>query len=233
MFFAITFVGIAFVLVLIAGLFYNWKIRHASQNASWGSNIRQFQNNQLNEGWRIQMIPYDDPNKPETMNMSGVLPVMSVIGVLGFFIGIGMVTYNIKRFQKTGLVISVMSFLLALCCIFLKKRQEQQERHGWGIVNGICVDRELRKILIPPAGDSPGGSLEWVWRIICEYEQLGVRYRVTPEINWTGLYSEKEALKFLEERILPDGRCTLRINLENPLQTMLSDQDAGENKLLC
>jgi hypothetical protein len=86
----------------------------------------------------------------------------------------------------------------------------------------------LRKVWIQ---GRRGGHWGWLWRIICQYEYLGIPYRVTPEVYWGSFTSEEAALKFLEERMSPDGGCTLRVDPKKPFRTELMDQGL-KDKLL-
>jgi hypothetical protein len=227
MFIFVVCFGVLVFGVIIATSIFNARVGGSSQPAPWMRRVRQFQNERENAGWRIQMIPYDDTSKPMTMNLGGILSIVPAVGIMGFIGGLAMATYDEPRHVSSGLMLAVLSFVVLLGGVWLKARVVRQ---GWDVAPGRCVDRELQKVWIP-AGVNTGGHWGWFWRIICEYEYLGIPYRVTPEVYWASFNSEEVALKFLEERISPNGECTLRVNPKNPLRTELMDQGI-KDKLL-
>jgi hypothetical protein len=218
-------VGILYLAVIIVGMIYNAKVGGSSQAAPWMRNLRHFQDERQNAGWRIQMIPYDDSSKPMTPNSSGALAFVQAVGVLGFIAGVAMVLHDKTKYREPGLIIAGISFSIVLVGFWLKARSE---REGWDIASGRCIDREIRKVWA--AGEGGGGWI-WVWRIVCEYNYAGIKYRVTPTVNWATFASEEAALKFLEGKISPDGDCKLRVNPKNPFQTELFGQGI-KDKLL-
>src|ERR1017187_1963106 len=217
--------GTMFVTLLVGTSVYSRKVSGSSQATPWMRTLRLSQDQHLNAGWRIQLIPYDEPSRPMTMNFSGTLPYLPLVSVLGFFIGFGMLGYDEKKYVIPGCIIMVASWLLGLCGLWLKTRRE---RAGWDVAPARCVDRELLKVWISL---SHGSSRGWLWRIICDYEYLGIPYRVTPNVYWMNFTSEEAAIKFLDERVSASGECTLRVNPKNPLQTELFGQSV-KDKLL-
>ena len=219
--------GVLALVVIIATIIFNAKVGGSSQPATWMRQVRQFQNERGNAGWRIHQIPYDDTSKPMIMNLGGIVSIVPAVGIFGFLGGLAMASYE-QKYENSGLMVAVLSFVVLLCGIWLRARVVRQ---GWDVASGRCVDRELRKAWIPAGVANAGGHWGWFWRIICEYEYLGIPYRVTPEVYWASFNSEEAALKFLEERISPNGECTLRVNPKNPLRTELMDQGI-KDKLL-
>jgi len=213
--------GILVFGVIIATSIFNARVGGSSQPAPWMRRVRQFQNEKENAGWRIQMIPYDDISKPMTMSLGGIVAVVPAVGIFGFLGGLALATYDHTKYESSGLMIAVLGFVVLFGGAWLKARVVRQD---WDVASGRCVDRELQKIWIPRGAANAGGHWAWFWRIICEYEYLGVRYRVTPEVYWASFSSEDAALKFLEERISPNGECTLRVNPKNLLRAELMEQ---------
>lgn len=219
-------VGILYLTVIITGLIYNAKVSSGSQVAPWMRRLRKYQDNRLNAGWRIQIIPYDDSSKPITPNSTGALAFVQAIGVLGFIAGLALALYDKTEYKEKGLIIASLSFLIVLVGFWLKSRSD---REGWDVAYGRCVDREIRKLWTQSGGHGSGWI--WVWRIVCEHDYVGIKYRVTPTVNWATFSSEEAALKFLEEKISPADDCKLRVNPKNPLQTELFGQGI-KDKLL-
>ena len=217
--------GISYLAVIVVGLIYNAKVGGSSQVAPWMRKLRRFQNERQNAGWRIQMIPYGDSSKPMTPNSDGALAFVQAVGVLGFIAGLAVIFYDQAKYIELGLIIAGLSFLIVSVGFWLKARSE---REGWDVASGRCIDREVRKILTMNQGHS---GWTWVPRIVCEYNYLGTKYRVTPTVNWATFALEEAASKFLEGKISPDGDCKLRVNPKNPLQTELFGQGI-KDKLL-
>jgi hypothetical protein len=209
--------GTVFLGVAIASIIFNASAARSSRPAPWMRRVRQFQDEKENAGWRIQMIPYGDTSKPMTVNVSGLLGIVPILGALGFISGLAVATYD-RKYESSGLMVAVPSIAVALCGCWLKARYQVQ---GWDVAPGRCVDRELRKVWLSTGMGSSGGGWGWIWRIVCQYEYLGIPYRVTPEVYWASFGSEQAALKFLEARIGSNGECMLRVNPKNPLQTEL------------
>jgi len=216
--------GVLVVGVIIVTSIFNAKVGGSSQPVSWMRRVRQFQNERENAGWRIQAIPYDDTSKPMIMDSGGIVSIVPIVGVLGFLGGLAMATYD-KKYESSGLMIAVLGFVVLFGGALLKARVVRQ---GWDVAPGRCIDRELQKVWLP---DSSSGHWGWFWRIICEYEYLGIPYRVTPEVYWASFNSKEAALKFLEERISANGECMLHVDPKNPLRTELMAQGI-KDKLL-
>lgn len=217
--------GLLVLGVIIAGVIFNAKVGGAVQLAPWMRRLRRFQNKEENVGWRIQMIPYDDSSKPMVIDSRGILTVVSIVGALGFICGLAIGTYGNREHVALGLIVAGSSWVVALCSYWFKARMV---RLDWDVARARCVDRELRKVWI--AGPH-GGNWGWIWRIVCQYEYLGIPYHVTPMVYWANFISEEAAIKYLDERISPNGECTLRVDLKNPLRTELMDQGI-KDKLL-
>lgn len=178
---------------------------------SW-QQLRQYQDAQENANWRIQMISYDDTSRPVV-----VFNGFALLGAIGFCAGVFLILSNRKE-TDMGLKVVVGSLAFALFGIWFKARRQEQ---GWQVVPGRCVDRELRKVLVSSGHGSSDG---WYWRVVCEYEYNGQKYRVTPNVQWMNCVSEASALKFIRKRIALDDTCRLRINPNNPLQTKLESR---------
>ena len=176
---------------------------------SWQENLRQYQDEQQNAGWRIKIIPFDDPTKPMF-----VFNGFAMLGAIGFCAGVFLIFSN-RAETGLGLKIAVGSLAFALFGVWFKTRRQES---GWQEVAGRCVDRELRKVLVEGGKGSGWG---WYWRVVCEYEFNGQTLRVTPNVQWMNCTSEANAMKFIQKRIAESGSCRLRINPNNPLQTKL------------
>ncbi len=212
--------GVVVLAIAILSNIFNANADEGSRAAPWMRRLRVFQNDKENTGWRIQMIPYDNPNQPKTVNFRGLAAIVPVTGALGFIVGACVATYDGRKYSGLGLWIAVSSLLVAFGGVWLKARFEMQ----WDVSPGRCVDRELRKILIPAVAGSSSNVWIWFCRVVCEHEYLCVPYRVTPDVSRMNFTTEADALKFLAERISPDGSCQLRVDPKNPLRTKLINQ---------
>ena len=196
---------------------YNHQVNRSSQITPWMSGLRRYQDQQSNLGWRIQFIPYEDPSKPMIMNQNSIVSFIPVIGAIIFCIGFGTIGYDENKHLLRGATIAVTGLLALITGMWFKRRSE---RGGWDVAPARCLDRELRNVPLAVRG---GGSI-WVWRVVCEYDWLCVKYRTTPNVHWTTFTSKEAAEKFLNQRIAENGMCMLRVNPTKPLQTELIDQ---------
>jgi hypothetical protein len=183
------------------------------------------QNNQKQRdfGWRIEKTPYQDSK------VRGVVSFIPALGALGFMVGFALIflilflrVHSLATFYNAALVLTGSGFVVMWTGFWLMARKK---RAGWKIVEGRCIDREVKEV--------PGlDGLTWMWRVVCEYELDGSKYRVTPMMGWTSYASEKAALEYLAKRISPDGRCKLGVNPKVPLQTELLEGRGIEDLLL-
>ena len=90
----------------------------------------------------------------------------------------------------------------------------RQKRSGWKIIEGRCLDSEFKEI-------NGNDGKTWACRILCEYEDAGKTYRVTPVVGWSTYTTEANAKKYLGERVSPNGKCRLAFNPKVPLETEL------------
>jgi hypothetical protein len=60
--------GVVVLAIAIASSLFNANADAGKHAAPWMRRVRLFQNDKENTGWRIQMIPYDNPNQPKTVN---------------------------------------------------------------------------------------------------------------------------------------------------------------------
>lgn len=161
------------------------------------SKLREFQDGMQNHGWRIKMIPHDDPSRP-MRNPSNPLAT-----ILFFVFVVAIVLMFTKKKESYG-VIAIVAF--AMMC-FSMLAGGILRRIGWKRVRAVCLDKEIGNI----------GRTEWELRLRCRFELDGKPYTVTPTFL-SSYGSEKEVEDFLRTFIASDGTCTLSVNPRNPLQ---------------
>jgi hypothetical protein len=172
------------------------------------SALRSFQDRAANAGWRIQLIPYDDPSKPMRIqtNWGAVAGLLVVcIGFWGFWTG-GLQRIRIPKTYYLWAMPGGLGF--ALVSLFVAGRFK---RRSWLLLNAVCLDRDCR-------GDFQG----WEFRLLCRFELEGKTYTVTPATYWRTFTSEASVNDFLAKVTDRDGTCCLRVNPRNPLETELA-----------
>jgi hypothetical protein len=87
---------------------------------------------------------------------------------------------------------------------------------GWQRVPATCWDRELKRVV---ERDSDGISVGWEYRMRCDVTYQGRTYTVTPApCHAIQFFTRAQLERFLNKHIAADGRCTLWINPDNPLE---------------
>jgi hypothetical protein len=177
-------------------------------------NLRVVQDRLRNAGWRIQWIPWQEPDKPEVIVPKNPLPLIGVaIFVISPFL-IGRRLGSITITEKEMIMIAVAGLAITMLGIISAAFQKQA---GWKCIDAQCIDREI----VECERDPGEMTSTWAYRLVCVFTYEGKEYKVTPESSdLTGFSSERQVQKYLDERIQPDGHCQLWINPQNPLQTI-------------
>jgi hypothetical protein len=176
--------------------------------------LRDVQDRMRNAGWRIQWIPWQEPDKPEVINSKNPLALIgAVIFVTSLFLG-GQRLGSIIITEKEIIIIAVAGLTITMLGIIMSAFQRQA---GWKRVDAQCIDREIGECM----GDPDDMTSTWAYRPVCVFTYEGREYKVTPEPSpLTSFNSEQQVQKYSRERIQPDGHCRLWINPQNPLQTI-------------
>lgn len=168
------------------------------------SALRSYHDQAANAGWRIQLIPHDDPSKTiwhptNWYALAGAL--VFCLGCLGILPGGKFLSWIFWAYVGGGFGFALISLLVA----------GRARRRGWLRIKAVCLDQERHT-------DVEGGC----FRLLCRFEFQGKTHTVTPVDYWRN-FSSKAALRgFLAKTIGEDGTCWLRVNPRNPLQTELA-----------
>jgi len=181
-------------------------VRH-NEKKPQKSTLRSYQDQAANAGWRIQLIPYDDPLKPKMMETNwGALAgaVVFCLGCLGILPGAKSLGWIFWAYVAGGCGFALISLLLG----------GRVRRRGWLRIKAVFLDQECNT-----DSDSEEGAY---FRLRCRFELQGNTYTVTPANFWRSFTSEAALHRFLTKTIGDDGMCWLRVNPQNPLQTELA-----------
>lgn len=167
--------------------------------------LRNFQDHCRNADWRIQWIPWQEPDQPEVIhNPGGLIGAAMFVGIIGFFLFGQRLISNIMFFVETMITIALTGLGITFLSILYSAFKKQ---FNWKPIETICVDREIRES-VHYSGNRK--SIVWVYRLVCVFDYKGNEYTVTPEpshlINFS---SEQCAETYLGEKIQADGRCRL------------------------
>lgn len=102
--------GVLCVCLVIVFKIFDARIRGTSKPVPWMRWIRQFQNESENAGWQIRKIPDDDTSRPMSID-TGWAPL---VGMLGFFSGLALTTYDDRKYVTSGLILASSSFVVCL-----------------------------------------------------------------------------------------------------------------------
>ncbi len=191
----------------------------SSQQPKWAEQLAE---ERLNAGWRIALIPIDGLGTIRGQVGSGLTLIWSLAGMS--FIG-GVACLLAGRINLAiGLIAAIPVIVAGL--LFVRRIQVKQSLTGWQVSPAQCVDREVRRVVVATRGQ---GRARWGWmcRAICEFHHAGQTFRVTPiaQMRFLGgegwFFTEEAANVFLGRAIDQGGKCELRVNPNNPRETIL------------
>ena len=176
--------------------------------------LRNMQDRLRNSGWRIQWIPWWEPDKPEIIKPKNPLPFIGIVIFIGVFFwnnysffGVTLTVVQIIAIAVSGLGISMLGII---CSAF-------QLQSGWKRIDAHCIDREISEYEKEP-GDI---TSSWGYRLICVFSFDGKECKVTPEPSTLVSFRSKQQVeKYLNGKINQNGYCKLWVNPKNPLQTV-------------
>jgi hypothetical protein len=152
----------------------------------------------------------------------GMVPWLSLAGVLGFTTGMGFLVSGLYKYEGLGLALAAGGMSITLGSIYLYELQVKKIRAAWPVVFARCVNRKLVKVAAGERGEA------LFWRLDCEFNYAGRDYRVIPKVRWnatarveTAFWSEETARLFLEKVVTSTGECKLRLNPQNFLEAEL------------
>jgi hypothetical protein len=167
-----------------------------------------------NAGWRIQWIPWWEPDKPEIINQKNPLSFIGVVIFIGVFFWNNYSFFGVTLSVSQVIAIAVSGLVITMLGIILSAFQLQS---GWTRIDAQCIDREIREYAKEP-GDI---TSSWGYRLICIFAIDGKDYKVTPEHSTlAGFNSKQQVENYLNGKINQNGYCKLWVNLKNPLQTV-------------
>lgn len=178
--------------------------------------IRQLQDDIRNRGWRIHWIPWQEEGKPEYIYNTPFSLFTSFLGVSMFLGAIAYILYNRIDYDnapKETIILITTAILGLFVAILGRIYADYKMRKDWIELVARCVDREIAK-----TKDSDGDTV-WVYRLLCEFDFQGKKYKVTPEIP-NIFNSEKKVREYLDKNISADGFCRLFIDPKNPFHAV-------------
>jgi len=178
------------------------------------NNLRDFQDQVRDSGWRIQWIPWQEQGRSEYIYNTS-LTLFTGFGGAALFLG--SVIYLLLFKQVQGLVLAIG--MAGLIMIFLGRIYAAfNKQGGWLQLTARCIDREIQERHYPSKGNI---NIVWEYRLLCVFNHNGTEYRVTPEASHVmGFQSQDIAKKYLTERIRPDGTCKVWVDPRNALHAV-------------
>ncbi|MDI1302965.1 MAG: hypothetical protein PSX71_13755 [bacterium] len=175
--------------------------------------LREVQDKVRDEGWRIKWIPWQDAGRVEQVYNT---PLTLLSGFGGAAVFVGAVWFMASGHAQWPVLVAALTGLLT---IFLGRIYAAfNKQAGWIRVTARCIDRDLQERDYPARGNV---KVVWECRLLCEFSHDGREYRVTPEASrLAGCPSRQALAQYLQEKIQPDGLCTLWIDPENPLHAV-------------
>lgn len=184
-------------------------------HTSW---LRQLQDRQQNEGWRIAMIPYAPSGKPATIHNTPLSLTLLGLGLLMFIGGvIAAIAVHPWALLACPLGLAVMLSGRAIA--------QWQLTRNWVSITAHCRDIEIRKArtIKPVIGHNGRRTHEdvdvWVFRLLCEFTLNGEHYQVTPSTP-PGFRTEAALQTYVDQHVVSQP-CVLWVNPTNPRQCSL------------
>ena len=176
--------------------------------------LRTIQDRLRNAGWRIQWIPWWEPDKPEIIKPKNPLAFIGIVIFLGAIFRFPWSYFDAPLSVKQQIALIVSGLVIIMLGIVSSAFQIQ---YGWKRINAQCIDREIREYEKEP-GDI---TSQWGYRLLCVFSFEGKEYKVTPRpSDLTGFTSKRQVEKYLNKKINQNGYCQLWVNQKNPLQTV-------------
>ena len=176
--------------------------------------LRNMQDRLRNAGWRIQWIPWWEPDKPEFVNQKNPLSLIGIVIFIGVFFWNNYSFFGVTLTVSQEIAIALSGLGITFLGTILSAFQLQS---GWKRIDAKCIDREIREYEKDP-GDI---TSSWGYRLVCMFSFDGNEYKVTPEPSTFGTFSSKQKVeKYLNGKISQSGYCQLWVNPKNPLQTV-------------
>jgi hypothetical protein len=172
-------------------------------------------------GVAIFIINLFRPQRPKPMmtESNGLVPFLSLVGVVGFPVGLGLLVCG---FAKSGWMLVGLGTLAVVGSILLNMVSAKRKRATWPVVSARCTRQTLQKKV-----DHEGNNL-WQLLLVCEINFAGKNYQVVPKVRWSDagqseepFSTEGKAQNFLAKIISTNGECKLRVNPDKPQEVEL------------
>ena len=183
-------------------------------NMVFQKRLRNMQDRLRNAGWRIQWIPWWDPDKPEIIKQKNPLALIGVALFLLAIFGNQFSYFGVTLSVNQIITIAVSGLAIVMLGIISSAFQLQS---GWKRIEAQCIDREIGEYWKEPGVITSS----WGYRLVCIFSFEGKEYTVTPEpSNLVSFNSKQQVEQYLNEKINENDSCQLWINPKNPLQTV-------------
>ena len=178
--------------------------------------IKEFQDASRDAGWRIKSINFREEGETEKFYETSP-KIIRTISNFSLLVLIILLIWKFSGGPAWCGVGVVLSFVSILVCTFLSN---VMTCHNFIAVDAVCIDREIQDY--KSHSHKGRSSTHYTFRTLCEFEYEGNTYKVTPEcLKLVAFNSEKQVENYLKKHINDNGSCTLMVNPQNPLQTII------------
>lgn len=102
--------------------------------------LRNMQDRLRNAGWRIQWIPWWEPDKPEVINQKNPISLIGIVIFIGVFFWSDYLFFGVKLTPGQIIAIAVSGLGIMMSGTILSAFQLQ---FGWKRIDAQCIDREI------------------------------------------------------------------------------------------
>jgi hypothetical protein len=176
------------------------------------ANIRSLQDRRRNAGWRIRWVAGRETGPRRPWVRSRTAAMAAILAAAGVALHGAIALIGIAPMWTFALTAGLCS--VPIVCLWIAVRQYGRR---WVAVRGICIDHEIRKVRRPRSRPAGGGAYRWEYRLLCEFELGGRRFRTTPQTRDDARLTSKHAITgYIDTQLAADGSCRLWVDRQNP-----------------
>lgn len=164
--------------------------------------------------WRIEYIRVTKEKPKVEGNLLALLGAVIFVCSIFVFPAILVKLPVPEIFKDSALLIIAPALIGLFICFYAILKTARKKRKDWVMLKAVCADMQIKQV---HTMNSNGRGATWTFRLLCDFEFDGQKYRATPYFFST-FATRRGILKFLTQRITKEGIVEIYINPKNPLE---------------